>query len=65
MAWKGEGGIRNGALKSFRRSTGPRPGGTDGERVSGTTTKILSRSEGGSRDKYGCTGKVKGGGGAE
>ena len=45
-AWhrKGEGGIRNGALKALRRSTGPRPGGTDGERASGKTTKILSRS---------------------
>ena len=45
-AWhkKGEGGIRNGALKAIRRSTGPRPEGADGERASGTTTKILSRS---------------------
>ena len=45
QAWhrKGEGGIRNGSLKAIRRSTGPRPGGTDGERASGTTTKILSR----------------------
>ena len=44
MTHEGEGGIRNGALKASRRSTGPRPGGPDGERASGTTTKILSRS---------------------
>ena len=43
MAQEGEGGIRNGALKAIRRSTGPRPGGTDRERASGTTTEILSR----------------------
>ena len=48
-------------MTSVRRSEGPRPGGTDGERASGKTTKILSRWSGGYRDKYGCT--RKGGGG--
>ena len=49
-------------MTAFRRSEGPRPGGTDGERASGDTTKILSRWSGGYRDKYGCTRK---GGGAD
>ena len=34
MTHAGEGGIRNGAPKASRRSTGPRPGGPDGERAS-------------------------------
>ena len=59
------GGIWNGALTAFRRSTGPRLGGTDGERASGTTTKLLSRWSGGYRDKYGCTGKGGGGWGGQ
>ena len=46
-----------------RRSEGPRPGGSDGQRASGRTTKIPSRWSGGYRDKYGCTGNVNGGGG--
>ena len=50
-------------MTTVRRSKGPRPGGTDGERASGTTTKILSRWSGGYRDKYGCTRKGGGGGG--
>ena len=50
-------------MTAVRRSTGPKPGGTDEERASGTTTKILSRWSGGYRDKYGCT--RKGGGGGE
>ena len=65
-AWhrKGEGWIRNGALTAVRRSTGSRPGGTDGKRASSrTTTKIISRWSGGYRDKYGCTGTGGGGGG--
>ena len=37
------GWIWNGALAAFRRSTGPGPGGTDEERASRETTKILSR----------------------
>ena len=49
-------------MTEVRRSTGPRPGGTDGERASGTTRKILSCWSGGYRDKYGCT--RKGGGGS-
>ena len=48
-------GIWNGSLTAFRRSMGPRPGETNGERASGTTTKLLSRWSGGYRDKYGCT----------
>ena len=44
-----------------RRAKGPRPGGTNGERESGTTTKILYRWSGGYRDKYGCMGKGGGG----
>ena len=39
------------------------PGVTDGERASGTTTKLLSRWLGGYWEKYGCTGKGGGGGG--
>ena len=50
-------------MTAVRRSEGPRPGGTDGERASGKTTKILSRWSGGYRDKYGCTRKGGGGGG--
>ena len=61
MAQEGGGGIWNRALTAIRRSTSPRPGGTDGERASGTTTKILSRWSGGNRDNYGCTGKGEGG----
>ena len=52
-------------MTAVRRSEGPRPGGTDGERASGKTTKILSRWSGGYRDKYGCTRKGGGGGGAD
>ena len=48
-------------MTAVRRSKGPRLGGIDGERASGTTTKILSRWSGGYRDKYGCTGKGGGG----
>ena len=33
----------NGDLTEFRRSAGPGPGGTDRERASRATTKILSR----------------------
>ena len=47
---------------SVRRLTGPRPGRTDRERASGTTTKILSHWSGGYRDMYGCTRKRGGGG---
>ena len=54
MEWKG-------SMTAVRRSEGPRPGGTDGERASGKTTKILSRCSGGYRDKYGCTRKWGGG----
>ena len=50
-------------MTAVRRSKGPRPGRTDGERASGKTTKILSRWSGGYRDKYGCTRKGGGGGG--
>ena len=60
MAWEWGGWTWNGALTEFRRSKGPRQGGTDGERASGATTKILSRWSGGYREKYGCT--RKGGG---
>ena len=52
-------------MTAVMRSMGPRPGGTDGERVSGTTTKILSHWLGGYRDKWGCTRKGGGGRGAE
>ena len=52
-------------MKAVRRSKGPRPGGTDGERASGMTTKILSCWSGEYRDTYGCTRKGGGGGGAE
>ena len=65
MAQDGGGGIWNGALTAIRRSAGPRPGGTYGERASGTTTKILSRWSGGYWDKYGCTGKGEGGWGGK
>ena len=64
MAKEWGGWTWNGALTAFRRSTGPRPGGTDRERASGLTTKILSRWSGGYQDKYGCTGKGEGGEGA-
>ena len=49
-------------MTAVRRSTGPRPEGTNGERASGMTTKILSRWSGGYQDKYGCTRKGGGGG---
>ena len=52
-------------MTAVRRSEGPRPGGTDGERASGKTTKILSRWSGGCWDKYGCTRKGGGGGGGQ
>ena len=52
-------------MTAVRRSEGPRPGGSDGERASGKTTKILSRWSGGYWDKYGCTRKGGGGGGGE
>ena len=49
-------------MTAVRRSKVLRPGGTDEERASATTTKILSRWSGGYRDKYGCTRKGGGGG---
>ena len=39
-------------MTAVSRLEGPRPGGTDGERASGTTMKIPSRWSGGYRDKY-------------
>ena len=66
MEQEGGGGIWDGALTAIRRSTVQRPGGTDGERASGTTTKLISRWSGGYWDKYGCMGKRgRGGGGGQ
>ena len=49
-------------MTAIRRSTDPRPGGTDRERAIGMTTKILSRWSGGYQDTYGCTREGGGGG---
>ena len=47
---------------SAKEVDGSEARGTNRERASRTTTKILSRWSGGYRDKYGCTGKGGGGG---
>ena len=62
MATEWGGWTWNGDLTAFRRSTGPGPGGTDGERASGATTKKYPVGREGIGTSTVVRGKGKGGG---